>query len=189
MWGTSSPGRKLTGDLGNVIEVIKIGDRRSAVGSSYGGKIITRQFRTFATISARLGRLYRFRLGPLIGSHRTGSALAPKGSLLTHCGLRRIEIFAVQMNHSTVWGFYNVARERQSQCWTSPSKARRAPQGACGAYFCRSTATQLGRPGMTANRRLTFSAFVLSALSCCEPGRRRYGQAPARESRATAALM
>ena len=29
MWGTSSPGRKLTGDLGNVIEVIKIGDRRS----------------------------------------------------------------------------------------------------------------------------------------------------------------
>jgi hypothetical protein len=27
MWGTSSPDDKLTGDLGNVIEVIEIGDR------------------------------------------------------------------------------------------------------------------------------------------------------------------
>src|SRR6478609_8180220 len=29
MWGTSSPGRKITGDLGNLIEAIQIGGRGS----------------------------------------------------------------------------------------------------------------------------------------------------------------
>jgi hypothetical protein len=62
MWGTSSPEDKLTGDLGNVIEATQIGGRR--VGSSYGVKIITGQFWTFATISAP-------------SSGRLGSALRP----------------------------------------------------------------------------------------------------------------
>jgi hypothetical protein len=52
MWGTSSPEDKLTGDLGNVIEAISIGDRRSSVGFFYSKKIGAGQFGTFATISA-----------------------------------------------------------------------------------------------------------------------------------------
>jgi hypothetical protein len=47
MWGTSSTDHKLAGDLGNAIETTKI----AVVGLSYGGKNITEQFRTFATIS------------------------------------------------------------------------------------------------------------------------------------------
>jgi hypothetical protein len=53
MWGTSSPEEKLAADLGNVIEAISIGGRRSVL--FYSRKINAGQFGTFATISARLG--------------------------------------------------------------------------------------------------------------------------------------
>src|SRR5262245_26386158 len=56
MWGASSPDDKLIGDLAKATEATKIAGRRS--DPSYGGKIITTQFRTFATISA-LMRLHK----------------------------------------------------------------------------------------------------------------------------------
>jgi hypothetical protein len=71
--GPSSPDDKLTGDLGNVIEATQIVGRR--VGSSYGVKIITGQFWTFATISARTRPAYR------IGKHLDIEVKR------THCGV------------------------------------------------------------------------------------------------------
>jgi hypothetical protein len=53
MWGTSSPDDKLTGDLGNVIEVMSIDGRGS---DCLAAKISIRQFGTFATISALNGQ-------------------------------------------------------------------------------------------------------------------------------------
>jgi len=53
MWGTSSPEDKLAGDLGNVIGATSIGGRRSDF--FYSKKFGTRQFGTFATISAMTG--------------------------------------------------------------------------------------------------------------------------------------
>ena len=58
MWGTSSPGRKLTGDLGNVIEAIQIGGRGSNRFTA-GDFRVLQQYQHFSdeTISLNLGLL------------------------------------------------------------------------------------------------------------------------------------
>jgi hypothetical protein len=50
MWGTSSPGDKLTGDFGNAMEATQIAGRRLVC--LVAGNLFTGQFWTFATQSA-----------------------------------------------------------------------------------------------------------------------------------------
>ena len=57
MWGTSSPGDKLTGDFGNEPDTHI--NQRSWLVSSSGGKIVTRRSQTFATQSALSGPFRR----------------------------------------------------------------------------------------------------------------------------------
>src|SRR5262249_6966932 len=63
-------------------------ERRSSVGSCYGGKIITGQFWTFTTVSAQSGGLQRDGSTVAFGAKRTCAA-ATAGSrpaLMTHSG-------------------------------------------------------------------------------------------------------
>ena len=69
LWGTSSPEDKLAGDLGNVIGATSIGGRRSDF--FYSKKFGTRQFGTFATISARTRSATVPCQGQVIGVKRT----------------------------------------------------------------------------------------------------------------------
>ena len=56
MWGTSSPGDKLTGDFGNKPDATSISDR--GLFRLSGGKFVTRRFQTFTTQSTnRTSRL------------------------------------------------------------------------------------------------------------------------------------